>query len=114
MRIRGSLSLGWKSDCQVHLQSFWGQHINVINLNCLLSRVYKARYFPHSTFLRSPLGSRPSFTLHSIQCEGSFGERVGLKGGCCTVVFNLERLLVTSKNGISDCSDTGFYESFMG
>ncbi|XP_060968579.1 uncharacterized protein LOC115710349 [Cannabis sativa] len=36
------------------------------NPNSLLSRVYKARYFPHSDFLSADLGSNPSFVWRSI------------------------------------------------
>ncbi|XP_060968325.1 uncharacterized protein LOC133035900 [Cannabis sativa] len=36
------------------------------NPNSLVSRVYKARYFPHSDFLSADLGSNPSFVWRSI------------------------------------------------
>jgi ribonuclease HI len=36
------------------------------NPNCLVSRLFKARYFPHSTFLASSIGHNPSFVWRSI------------------------------------------------
>jgi hypothetical protein len=34
--------------------------------NTLMARIFKAKYFPHSSFMESSLGSRPSFAWRSI------------------------------------------------
>ncbi|XP_058749172.1 uncharacterized protein LOC131622119 [Vicia villosa] len=42
-----------------------GWHL-LSNPHSLVSRIYKARYFPHSAFLDAPIGSNPSFVWRSI------------------------------------------------
>jgi hypothetical protein len=34
--------------------------------NTLMARIFKAKYFPHSSFMESSLGSRPSFAWRNI------------------------------------------------
>lgn len=38
----------------------------VTNPECLVSRIYKARYYPNVTFLNAKLGNNPSYTWRSI------------------------------------------------
>lgn len=38
----------------------------VTNLNSLLGRIYKARYYPHTSFWNVTLGTNPSYTWKSI------------------------------------------------
>lgn len=38
----------------------------ISNLNSLLARVMKAKYFPRSNFLNTPLGNNPSYVWKSI------------------------------------------------
>ena len=46
------------------------------NHNSLVSRLFKARYFPHGSFLNSTLGHNPSFVWRSI-CNAKFIIRAG-------------------------------------
>ena len=38
----------------------------LMNLNSLVARVYKAKYYPHGDVLNVSLGSRPSYAWRSV------------------------------------------------
>jgi hypothetical protein len=42
-----------------------GWHI-MINPNTLVARIFKAQYFPHSSFLEANLGNNPSYVWKSL------------------------------------------------
>ena len=59
------------------------------NLNSLVARLFKARYFPNTSFLEDFLGSNPSYVWRSIlvaQKAISLGCRIRIGGGRETVI----------------------------
>ncbi|XP_031116813.1 uncharacterized protein LOC116020480 [Ipomoea triloba] len=62
------------------------------NQNALVTRVFKARYFPTCSFLEAGLGSNPSFVWSSIRNSQSLitrGARVCVRDGSTTRVWNV-------------------------
>ncbi|KAH9704682.1 reverse transcriptase domain-containing protein [Citrus sinensis] len=59
------------------------------NPNSLVARLFKARYFPNTSFLEASLGSNPSYVWRSIlaaQNAISLGSRIRIGGGHETVI----------------------------
>uniref|UniRef100_A0A803QF26 Reverse transcriptase domain-containing protein n=1 Tax=Cannabis sativa TaxID=3483 RepID=A0A803QF26_CANSA len=64
----------------------------LLNENSLVSRVYKARYFPRDSFLTASLGSNPSFiwrSIHESQDLVKAGARIRIADGTVTNVLNM-------------------------
>lgn len=59
------------------------------NPNTLVARLFKARYYPHSSFVEACLGNNPSYVWRSIlsaQPAISCGGRIQIGGGQHTVI----------------------------
>jgi len=75
--------LGFKDLCVFNLAMIGKQAWRLLTMpNSLVARVYKARYFPKSSFIEASLGNCPSFSLRSIMAAhdlvcGGVRRRIG-------------------------------------
>lgn len=77
--------------------------------NCLLARVLKARYYPHSDFLNACLGNLPSYTWQSIYASQRLLEK-----GLCWRVGNGIRINVAIDAWILSSKDYRFSYQLQG
>ncbi|XP_058756815.1 uncharacterized protein LOC131630038 [Vicia villosa] len=69
------------------------------NPNTLVSRLYKARYFPSCNFLKSEIGHNPCYVWRSI-----WSAKFVVRGGYKWSIGTGERISVWDQNWLHDCS----------